>query len=100
MANRRHQWIALILSGVFPGLGQLYLRAWGRGTAFLLAGGAATWSWGRALGNANLLAGSLANPGAVLAATLALLAVYLWSMADAWREAGRTRRSSPPSFVE
>jgi hypothetical protein len=89
MADRRCQWIALILSGIFPGLGQLYLRAWRRGGAFLLAGCAATWAWSRALGDANLLAGSLANPGTILVATLVLLVVYLWSMLDAWRAAGR-----------
>ena len=42
--SRRRQWIALILSGIFPGLGQLFLCAWGKGVAFLLAGGVLTWA--------------------------------------------------------
>jgi hypothetical protein len=84
MAARRCQWIALILSGVFPGLGQLYLRAWGKGAAFLIAGVAATWVVGRLVSVEDLLAGLLPNPLATLGALLALLAVFVWSMTDAW----------------
>ena len=88
MPDRRRQWIALILSGIFPGLGQFYLRAWGKGVAFLVAGIAASWVLGELVSVLDLATGVLPNPGATLAALLALLAVFLWSMIDAWRSAG------------
>lgn len=89
--GNRRQWIALILSGIFPGFGQFYLRAWGKGTAFLIAGAAATWGLERLVPLQDLMAGFLPQPGATLGALLALLGVYLWSMADAWVTAGRPR---------
>lgn len=85
MTAHRRQWIALILSGTFPGLGQFYLRAWGKGVAFLSAGLVATWALGKLVSVQDLLTGLLPNPGAVLGALLALLVVFLWSIADAWR---------------
>jgi hypothetical protein len=83
MAGRR-QWIALILSGVFPGLGQFYLRAWGKGAAFLIAGCATAWALGELISVQDLLTGLLPHPLAALAALLALLAVFIWSVTDAW----------------
>jgi len=88
VSHRRRQWIALILSGIFPGLGQFYLRAWSKGAAFLAAGIAATWALGRLVSVQDLLTGLLPYPGATLGVLLALLAVFLWSMTDAWRSAG------------
>ncbi len=88
MPHRRRQWIALILSGTFPGLGQFYLRAWGKGTAFFIAGIAATRALGRLVSVQDLLTGLLPYPRATLGVLLALLAVFLWSMTDAWRSAG------------
>lgn len=83
MAARR-QWVALVLSGIFPGLGQFYLRAWGKGAAFLVAGGVATWAFGRLVSVEDLLGGLLPHPLATLGVLLALLAVFLWSIVDAW----------------
>lgn len=83
--RRRRQWIALILSGVFPGLGQLVLRAWGKGVAFLLVGSVLTWGLGRLVALDDLLGGRLPAPLTTLGLVLALLAVFLWSMVDAWR---------------
>ena len=83
MAGRR-QWIALILSGVFPGLGQFYLRAWGKGAAFLIVGVAAVWVLGDLISVQDLMTGLLPHPLASLGVMLALLAVFIWSMADAW----------------
>ncbi len=83
MAGRR-QWIALILSGVFPGLGQFYLRAWGKGAAFLIAGVAATWALVDLISIQDLMTGLLPHPLAILGVFLALLAVFIWSIADAW----------------
>lgn len=91
MRGSRHQWIALILSGIFPGLGQFYLGAWGKGAAFLIAGGAATWALGRLVSVQDIMTGLLPYPGATLGALLALLAVFLWSVVDAWLSGGRPR---------
>lgn len=84
MGGHRHQWIALILSGIFPGLGQFYLRAWGKGVAFLVPGAAAGWAFGRLASIQDLLAGMVPHPLAALSAALALVALFVWSMADAW----------------
>jgi hypothetical protein len=89
--SRRRQWIALILSGIFPGLGQFYLRAWGRGAAFLIAGGVATWPLGWLVSSEDLLAGRLPYPMATLGLVLALLGLYLWSVVDAWLSGGGPR---------
>lgn len=83
MANRR-QWVALILSGIFPGLGQFYLRAWSKGVAFLTAGAAASWAFGRLVSVEDLLGGLLPHPLATLGALLALLTLFVWSIVDAW----------------
>jgi hypothetical protein len=88
MPNRRRQWIALILSGVFPGFGQLYLRAWRKGLAFTIAGVAASWALGQLVSVQDLLTGLLPHPGATLGLTLTLLALFLWSSVDAWLSAG------------
>jgi hypothetical protein len=87
--DRRRQWIALILSGVFPGLGQFYVRAWAKGAVFLAAGAVVTWALGRLTPAEELLAGRL--PGAAVVALLALLGLYAWSIIDAWRSAGTPR---------
>lgn len=91
MSNRRRQWIALILSGIFPGLGQWYLRAWKKGAAFLVAGGAAIWALGRLVSMQDLMTGILPHPLATQGVLLTLLVVFLWSMLDAWRSGGRPR---------
>ena len=83
--HSRRQWIALTLSGVFPGLGQLFLRSWGKGVAFLLAGGVLTWAMGQLVSLEDLLAGHVAYPLVTLALVLVLVAVFLWSVVDAWR---------------
>jgi hypothetical protein len=89
MPNRRRQWIALILSGVFPGFGQLYLRAWMKGGVFIVAGVMASWALGQLVSVEDLLTGLLPHPGATLGLTLTLLALYLWSSVDAWMFAGK-----------
>lgn len=91
MPNLRRQWVALILSGVFPGFGQLYLRAWGKGAAFVIAGVVASRALGQLVSVQDLLTGLLPYPGATLGLTLALLALYLWSSVDAWLSAGKVQ---------
>ena len=79
--------VALVLSGIFPGLGQLYNRQWKKGAAFVLAGVLLLWLASRALPGD--LEGLVAEPpgGMVLGEMLLLLAVWLWSVIDAWRRA-------------
>jgi hypothetical protein len=84
---RRRKIVALILSGIFPGLGQFYNRQPVKGGAFVVAGVVLSWLSGRAL-PPDLLA---PNPLAVelVVVLCVLLAVWLWSVVDAWRLAGR-----------
>ena len=84
---RRQQIIALILSGVFPGLGQFYNRQPGKGAAFLVAGIVLSWLLGRAVPTAPL---TMIQPEARLIVPLCvLLLVWVWSIIDAWRGAGQ-----------
>ena len=83
----RRKIVALILSGVFPGLGQLYNRQPLKGAAFVVAGVMLSWLLGRAVPASPL---ALAQPSAnVIALLCVLLAIWLWSVIDAWRVAGR-----------
>ena len=78
--------MGFILSGIFPGLGQLYNREYLKGVLFLIPGAVLIWLIGRATPT-DLLA--LAQPSATLMLLLAaLLAVWLWAIIDAWRVAG------------
>jgi len=86
-APRRRQVIALMLSGIFPGIGQLYNRQPIKGAVGVVLGLVLTWAAARAA-PADPVA--LAQPGAdVLGPLLALLAVWVWSLVDAWRAAGQ-----------
>jgi hypothetical protein len=87
--ERRRKTLALILSGIFPGLGQLYNRRPGKAAVFLAAGVVLCWWIGRvAPGDP----AALARPEAELLAPLAaLLILSLWSVIDAWRGAGGPR---------
>jgi len=79
--------VGFILSGLFPGLGQLYNREYLKGVLFIIPGAALNWLAYRAVPT-DLLA--LAQPSAKLLLLLAaLLAVWLWAIVDAWRVAGR-----------
>ena len=79
--------MALVLSGIFPGLGQLYNRQPVKGAIGLAAGAMLTWLTGRAT-PADPLA--LDQAGLALFGPLcALLAVWTLSLIDAWRAAGR-----------
>ena len=79
--------IALVLSAIFPGLGQAYNREPVKAVTFLLAGAFLCWLVGRDMPT-DLR--TLARPGAVLVIRLlALGAIALWSVTDAWRVARR-----------
>jgi hypothetical protein len=83
--------IALVLSGILPGLGQLYNRQYVSGALFLLAGAVLSWLLGRATpADPMALARPGAGPGAdLIVPLLVLLAVWIWSLIDAWRAPGR-----------
>ena len=84
---RRRQVVGFILSGIFPGLGQLYNREYLKGVLFAVPGAVLSWLASRAI-PADLLA--LAQPSATLTLLLAaLLSLWLWAIIDAWRVAGR-----------
>ena len=86
-AARRRKTVALVLSGIFPGLGQLYNRQPFKGAVFVALGLVLSWLTGRAVPTDPQ---ALARPGtALLAPLVALLVVSLWSVIDAWRVAGR-----------
>ena len=85
--SRRRQVVGLILSGIFPGLGQLYNRDWLKGVLFILPAAALSWLIGRAM-PMDLI--SIAQPSAALMLLLGLLlALWLWAIIDAWRVGGQ-----------
>ena len=86
-AGTSRKTVALILSGIFPGLGQFYNRQPVKGMIGLAVGLALSWLAGRAAPTDPL---ALNRPEAALLVPLcALLVVWLWSIIDAWRTAGR-----------
>jgi TM2 domain-containing membrane protein YozV len=83
---RRRQVVGFILSGIFPGLGQLYNREYLKGVLFVVPSAVLTWFVVQAMPT-DLLA--LAQPSAALMLLLAaLLAIWLWAIVDAWKVAG------------
>lgn len=84
---RQRQLVGLILSGIFPGLGQLYNRQYLKGLLFIVPGAVLTWLVLRAM-PADPLALAQPNP-ALLLRILLLLGFWLWAVVDAWRVAGR-----------
>ncbi len=88
-ARRRSPLLAAVLSGLFPGLGQLYNRERLKALLFLI-GGVVTAAGPFSPMGVNI---DLDNPAAgmrnVLLASLPFLAVALWSIIDAYRTAQR-----------
>ena len=83
---RRRQVVGFILSGIFPGLGQLYNREYLKGVLFIVPSAVLIWLVGRATPTSLL---ALAQPSAALILLLAaLLALWIWAIVDAWRVAG------------
>ncbi len=88
-AAKRRRTIAWILSGIFPGLGQFYNRQPIKGVLFFVAGVVLNWLALRAM---PIDLETLVLHGASVVASpsvLVLLGVWLWSVVDAWRVAGR-----------
>jgi len=91
----RNPWVAGILSGVVPGLGQFYNRQWGKGIGFLagiIALNVVLLSSvdPQALERAAQAGTTPDNLGLILLLLLAMLAVALWSIADAARTARKS----------
>ena len=85
--KRRRQLVGFILSGIFPGLGQLYNREYLKAALFIIPSAVLTWFIRPALPT-DLLA--LAQPnGTLMTLIAALLAIWLWAIVDAWKVTGR-----------
>jgi hypothetical protein len=82
------QFLAFVLSGIFPGLGQFYNGQRAKGAAFLVGGGVLGWLAGRA--TPTDLSMPIDLGFRFWAPVLLLLALWLWSVIDAIRVAGRT----------
>lgn len=83
---KRRRVTALILAGVFPGLGQLYNHQRLKGGVFLVVAAILSWVAGREV-PVDLLA--LAQPrAALMVPLLTLLGIWIWSIIDAWLVAG------------
>jgi len=102
--GRKRPWLAAILAFVYPGLGHVYLREWLRAvlwfglvisTTTLLVDRAAMAPLDRGLSLEALLAASRSVP---LEASVALLAITMLSMADAFWMA--TRENAEAEVVE
>jgi hypothetical protein len=80
---RQRKLTALVLSGIFPGLGQFYNRQPIKAVLFLVGGIVPSWLWARAVSPDPF---ALLRPDATTLVILCVLvAVWSWSLVDAWR---------------
>jgi TM2 domain-containing membrane protein YozV len=84
---RRRKTRALILSGIFPGLGQFYNRQPLKAVVFLVVGVVLSWLLGRVAPTDVWALTELGTTPIILLG--ALLATSVWSVVDAWRVADR-----------
>jgi hypothetical protein len=84
-AVRRRKVIAFVLSGIFPGLGQFYNRDLVKGALFLGVSIVLSWLMGRALPTDLLTPPPFGT--SLLVPSVLLLAIWIWSVIDAWRSA-------------
>ena len=90
VARRRSPFVAVLLSGLFPGLGQVYNRQWLKALLFFL--GAALTGFGP-VSPLNIdidLDDPVAGLRKALLLSVPFLAVALWSLVDAYRTARRS----------
>jgi hypothetical protein len=85
----RRKTIALMLSGTFPGLGQFYNREPIKGLAFLVPGIVLSWILGREIPTDPIVMIEKEISRAVIVYFVTFVAVWVWSIVDAWRVAGR-----------
>ncbi len=88
--TRRSPIVAAVLSGVFPGLGQLYNRERLKGLLFVVAGAVTAFGPFNPLDVDVDLDDPAAGLRRVLLASLPFLVVALWSVLDAYRAAQRS----------
>jgi len=96
--RKRNPKTALVLSAIFPGLGQLYNGDIWKGVGFLALGFVLGWMSTEAISLDELLGGELPSGTArFIGVSLLFLACYFFSMVEAYRSAKRTTgtRSKP-----
>ena len=94
-SHSRSPLVAGVLSGLMPGLGQLYCREWMKGVGFLIGALVADVALGASEGFFHLLQQLLAgsppqDAGSILLRSLPLLAIAAWSVMDAVRSAQKS----------
>lgn len=97
MSQNRRPLLAVMLSGLFPGLGQLYNHERLKAALFLIGGVLTGFGPFSALDvdiSPDDLAGGLL---AILRASLPFLVLAMWSVIDAYRVARRTTTGAPKS---
>jgi hypothetical protein len=77
--------MALFLSGIFPGLGQLYNRQPVKGAFFLVGGIVLSWLFMRAVPTDPVVLLSTPPATDVIVLMCVLLAIWIWSVIDAVR---------------
>ena len=89
----KNPWIAGILSGVLPGLGQFYNRQWLKGVGFLLGTLIVDGVLGVTAGMIKFFQSGAPpeNTGQFLFGSLIVLALVIWSITDAARTAKRSQ---------
>ena len=89
----KNPWIAGILSGVLPGLGQFYNRQWLKGVGFLLGTLIVDGVLGVTAGMIKFFQSGAPpeNTGQFLFGSLIVLALVIWSISDAARTAKRSQ---------
>ena len=89
----KNPWVAGILSGVLPGLGQFYNRQWLKGVGFLLGTLVVDGVLGVTAGMIKYYQSGAPpeNTGQFLFGSLIVLALVIWSISDAARTAQRSR---------
>ena len=90
--TRRRPVVAVILAGLFQGLGQLYNREWLKALLFFAAGAVTAFGPLSPMDVDIDLDNLEAGLQKVLLATLPFLVVALWSVVDAYRAAKRFNR--------
>jgi hypothetical protein len=87
--------MALFLSGIFPGLGQLYNRQPVKAALFLAGGIVPSWLLARSLPGDPIALLSAPLGTDVIAFSGLLLAIWIWSLVDAVVAAGRSAEAGP-----
>jgi TM2 domain-containing membrane protein YozV len=90
--SARNPWVAGLLSGLLPGLGQFYNRQWGKGAGFLLGVFGPTVVLSslidpKALEQAAEAGQAPDSLGLIFLLLVVILAVAVWSLVDAVRTA-------------